>query len=65
LANFATGSTAIPNYLHLLDDDALRHARTTERVGLHVGNGVGLVILLAGPSLVSSVDLELATSAET
>ena len=60
-----SGFTMIFYYLHFLDDDTLRHARTTERVGLHVGNGVGLVILLAGPSLVSSVDLELAASAET
>lgn len=31
---------------HLLQDDALGHGRATEGVGLHRGNGVGLVVVL-------------------
>lgn len=52
-------------YLHLLDDDTLGHAGTTERVGLHVADGVSLVVLFARPSLVLAMVVQLTTCAKT
>lgn len=50
---------ALP-YLHLLEDDALGHGGSTERVGLHVRDGVRLVPRLAGPLLITSVHPQFA-----
>ena len=52
-------------HLHLLEDNAFTHAGASERVRLHVRYRVTLVVLLAAPSLVTAVNLELATRANT
>lgn len=52
-------------HLHLLKDDAFAHAGASKRVRLHVRHRVALVVLLAAPSLITAVNLELATRSDT
>ena len=50
---------------HFLQNNSLRHAWPSQRIRLHGGHGVWLVILLARPSLMTTMIHEFATSAET
>lgn len=51
--------------LHFLNNDSFRHTGSSKRIGLHVTDRVTLVILLAGPSLIAAMNLELSTGVQT
>ena len=49
----------------LLEDDSLGHGRPSHGVGLHGRDGVCLAVFLIVPTLVASVDAELAPGSDS